>query len=82
MSEGRPVLIVEVFANDIAVVGTTEERDRFFKHLEASYDVGTLRPMASHIGYRVVRDAATGDIQALETLPIFFKSEPSRSASV
>ena len=60
--EGRLVLIVEVFADDIAVAGTTEERDRFVKHLVESYDVGTLRPMTSYIGYRVVRDADSGDI--------------------
>ena len=61
-SQGRLLLIVEVFADDIAVAGATEERDRFVKHLVESYDVGTLRPMTSYIGYRVVRDAASGDI--------------------
>lgn len=60
--KGKPLLVVEVFADDIAIGGVPEERQRFLDHLTQTFQVGTLRPMDSYIGYRVQRDDSTGNI--------------------
>ena len=59
---GRLVLIVGVFADDVATAGVPEERQKFVDFMENLYDIGSDEAMTSYIGYMVKRDPQTGNI--------------------
>ena len=61
-ADGRPDLLVAVFADDVATAGQPDVREAFVGYMKKIYEVGSDEPMTSYIGYMVKRDPDTGNI--------------------
>lgn len=60
--DGRTVLVVGVFADDLGVGGEERARQEFLTYIQGCFEVGSVRRMTTYIGYKVNRDPVTGNI--------------------